>query len=168
MIKSALSLFGISVCPDVYLYLNSARSPVIFHFIQVFLPQVNWPLSNTAFRKVRKKEGCLCVLGLEGHKRKKERTKETGWEAGFEHCVVKAFGSGTSICHLPSRFYLNERNKKLNLARTRQLNRALGVLMKGRCLFIVAGECEKVLIHLCNLKATVNMLEPPYCSPRMI
>lgn len=38
MTKSTLSLFGVSVCPDLYLYSNSARSTVIFHFIQVFLP----------------------------------------------------------------------------------------------------------------------------------
>ena len=75
-LKRALRFLGISVCPDVYLYLNSARSPVTFHFIQVFLPQVNWPLSNTAF--TRAKEVCLCVLGLQGHKRKKEWRKQGG------------------------------------------------------------------------------------------
>lgn len=31
--------------------------------------------------------------------------------------------------------------------------------MKDRCLFIGAGEYKKVLIHLCNPKAPVNMLE---------
>lgn len=81
MIRSALSLFGINVYPDVYLCLNSAHSPVIFHFIQVFLPQVNWPLSKSAFRKA-KERGCLCVLGLEGAQ-KKERMKEIGWGVGF-------------------------------------------------------------------------------------
>lgn len=86
MTESALSLFGISVCPDVFLYLNPAHSPVIFHFIQVFLPQVKWLLSNTAFRKVTQR-GCLCVCvcagGWRGTKdQKKEREREgntVGW-----------------------------------------------------------------------------------------
>lgn len=64
----------------------------------------------------------MCV-GV-GGAQKKERMKDAGWGVGFEHCVVKAFGLGTSICHLPSRFYLNERNKKVNLARVRELNQA--------------------------------------------
>lgn len=59
-----------------------------------------------------------------GGAQKKERMKETGWGVGSEHCVVKAFESGASICHLLSRFYENERNKKLNLAQVRQLNQA--------------------------------------------
>lgn len=83
MIKSALSLFGISVCPDVYLYLNSARSPVIFHLIQVFLPQVNWPLSNNTFRKEKKKKKrnrgvFVCVRGLRGTKERKNEGNRVG------------------------------------------------------------------------------------------
>lgn len=45
---------------------------------------------------------------------------------------------------------------------------SLSLLMEDRCLLKDEGECEKVLIHLWNSKATVKMLKQQYFLPSNI
>lgn len=72
------------------------------YFIQVFLPQMNWLLSNHAFREAKERGVSVCWVWRCTEERKNNEGNRV--VVGIEHCVVKSFGSGTSICHLRSMF----------------------------------------------------------------
>lgn len=104
-------------CLLLVLYVKIIKSTFIWHkcisrcvlvlalntFTSQFLFHSSFPASTelaTVQHCIQEREWrgiCMCW----GWRSTKESNKETGWRVGFEHCVVRAFGSHSSICPLP-------------------------------------------------------------------
>lgn len=113
-IKSALSLFGVSVCPRCVLVLElcTFTGHISFHSSLPASSELAIVQHCIQQRKGEERGVCLCMLGLEGaqkngnkNKKKKERKKSIESDL-CDNVWSRHLGqSGTSICHPPSRFF---------------------------------------------------------------